>query len=279
MSVITSEARIRQELQTAFDQVDSQAVALHTDLLRIGFAPRLGSRNEQLAKYFSLLVDVSKGRTLLFPTFNYDFCQTGIYDVEADPCQVGALNEYVRQLYPEQRSLTPIFNFCIYNNHSFSLEPMDNPFSKSSTFGELAHHHATVIFFGASFAANPFIHHVEEVMNIGYRYIKPFPGLIRLGSMQRHIVVHYRVRPLIDDAVDYDWARLFIDLLHNGLLQKFPLGNGQLLSYRADRLLDYWCMRLRKGELYLLTPSSKKQVEELYKRYGSPLQYEFIERL
>lgn len=275
--VLVSASRLSQDLGRAFNYIESDAAVLHTDLIRIGVVPRLGSREQQLADYLSSIVESADGRTLLFPTFNYDFFQTAVYDLASDPCQVGTLNEYVRLQFPNQRTWTPVFNFCIYDNRSFSLAPVNNPFSAESTFGELANRRSTIIFFGATFAANTFTHRVEEIMNIGYRYMKAFPGVIKFGGGQRKIPFRFRARPLDTDLVDYDWERLSDDLLDNGIMNKFRLGNGQLLFYRADQLAEYWCSRLRENELFLLTPPSQENVKKLFERHGKPLLYESME--
>lgn len=277
MGIIVSPQQIRQEVREAFAHIDSNAIVLHTDLVRVRFIQRGSPLQQQLADLFQMVAENSAGRTLLFPTFNYDFCETRVYDPLADPCQVGTLNEYVRQLYPGQRTLTPIFNFCIHDNHAFSLEPAENPFSKASTFAELVARGAAVAFFGASFGANTFVHYVEEVIDVGYRYPKPFPGVIRRSGADQPIVLRCRVRPLIEGAVDYDWGRLASDLLNSGLLHQLPLGSGKLLWYRADRLLDDWCTRAGEDELYFLTAAARKKTQELYARYGKPLRYEAIE--
>ncbi len=273
-----SRQQIVQEVQKAFAHLDREAVVFHTDLLGIRFVQRGVPLQEQLAELLQILTESSGGRILLFPTFNYDFCRTRVYNPLVDPCQVGTLNEYARQCYPNQRTLTPIFNFCVYNNRrTFSLEPVANPFSAASTFGELVEHGAAVVFLGASFSANTFIHYVEEVVDIGYRYLKPFPGIIRLADSEQQIVVQYRVRPLIEGAVDYDWDRLALDLRNNGLLHQLPLGRGKLLWFRTDHLVEGWCRRLRDDELYFLTAASRQKTRELYAQYGNPLRSEALE--
>jgi aminoglycoside 3-N-acetyltransferase len=277
--IIASQQQIFLEMQKAFASIDSDAVVLHTDLLRIRFSRPSCSLQRQLADLFQMIAECSAGRTLLFPTFNYDFCRTRVYDPLVDPCQVGILNEYVRQLHPDQRTLTPIYNFSLCNNRTFSLEPVENPFSEVSTFAEIVRQGSVVVFFGASFGANTFIHYPEEVVAVGYRYLKPFPGVIRRDHSDQHIVLDYRVRPLIKGAVDYDWDRLALDLFENGLLHQFPLGSGRLLWFRADRLLEYWCMRMAEDELYFLTATSRRKTKELYEQYGKPLRYESIEAL
>jgi len=268
---------IQKEVQDAFGRIDGDAVILHTDALRVGFVQRGQPLQRQMADLLQMLAEYSSGRALVFPTFNYDFCRTRVYDPMADPCQVGALNEYVRQQYAHQRTLTPVFNFCIPDRRTFPLEAVENPFSRSSTFGEMVARRAAVAFLGASFDANTFVHYVEEVMDVGYRYLKPFPGVIRRDGADHRFVLQYRVRPLIEGAVEYDWGRLARSLLDNGLLHESPLGNGGLLWFRTDRLLADWCSRVEEDELYLLTAASRKKTRELYARYGKPLRCETVE--
>jgi aminoglycoside 3-N-acetyltransferase len=278
VAIVTSPQRIRREVQEAFARIDSDAIALHTDLPSVGFVQVGIPRQQQLADLFQMLVEGSAGRTLLFPTFNYDFCRTGVYDPMADPCQVGVLNEYVRRLHPHERTLTPVFNFCIYDNRAFSLEPAENPLSGTSTFGELVARRASVAFFGA-LVGNTFLHHIEDVMEVGYRYMKSFPGVVRRDGADRQIVLRYRVRPLVQGTGDYDIERVARDLFDAKLLHQAPLGNGKLFWFRADRMVEYGCMRVKEDELYFLAAASRKKVQELYTQYGKPLRYEAIEPL
>jgi aminoglycoside 3-N-acetyltransferase len=278
VAIVTSPQRIRREVQEAFARIDSDAIALHTDLPSVGFVQVGIPRQQQLADLFQMLVEGSAGRTLLFPTFNYDFCRTGVYDPMADPCQVGVLNEYVRRLHPHERTLTPVFNFCIYDNRAFSLEPAENPLSGTSTFGELVARRASVAFFGA-LVGNTFLHHIEDVMEVGYRYMKSFPGVVRRDGADRQIVLRYRVRPLVQGTGDYDIDRVARDLFNAGILHQAPLGNGKLFWFRADRMVEYSCMKVKEDELYLLAAASRKKVQELYTQYGKPLRYEAIEPL
>jgi hypothetical protein len=77
--------------------------------------------------------------------------------------------------------------------------------------------------------------------------------------------------------VSYDWSRLETNLVSEGILEKRPLGNGELMHYRADQLLDHWTEKLREDELYLLTPDSKGEVGVLFEKYGYPLTFENVE--
>ena len=184
----------------------------------------------------------------------------------------------MRQRFPGGRTLTPVFNFCVYRNRAFSLEPAESPFGKTSTFAELVKHGAAVVFFGASFSANTFVHYVEEVADVGYRYLKPFPGVIRQEDGDREIQFCYRVRPMLEGAVEYDWDRLAHDAFDGGFLHQMPLGKGQLLWFRADQLaggLAY--ANGGRPDAPPDTPESRRKTRELYVRYGKPLSYETVE--
>jgi aminoglycoside 3-N-acetyltransferase len=276
-AIVVPRDLIVRQLRDAFSKIESDVVVFHTDLMEVGIIDQIKPREQLLADYWSVIQEVVGDRCLLFPTFNYGFCRDGVYDVATAPAEVGVLNEYIRSQNPDQRTRTPVFNYCVLNNKSFSLSAVENPFSVGSTFGELVAHDAQIVFFGARLDGNTFIHHVEEVMNIGYRYIKPFPGtIIEADGSKKQITLRYRVRPL-DGGLLYDWDRLEAELEGEGLLRKYPLGHGHLMHYRADQLLEYWCERLREEEMYLLTPESHRHMKELFEAYGYPLTYSNIE--
>lgn len=277
MPIVTSSDQIRSQLEVAFGSLEGNPLIVHSDLVRIGFVPKGRSLEQQLADWLTMILAAASGRTLLFPTFNYDYAKSGRYRPRTDPAQVGALNEYVRIQVPGQRTLTPIFNFAVVNGASFPLEPAGNPFDDASTFGVARNAGGSVVFLGAAPAANTFIHHVEEAVEVPYRYLKPFPGVIEIDDSQREVTLHYRVRPAAASTVEYDWQRLAADLRSRGILSSFPVGNASLEFYRAPALYDYWCQRLRENEHFLLTEDSFRKVHDMYRQYGKPLRYRTVE--
>lgn len=283
--IVIPREQLSRQLREAFAAIDSEVVCFHTDLMEIGIVDRVKSRTAMLSDYESLIQGIVGERCLLFAAFNYQFCRDGIYDVIRSPVEVGILNDHVRQLYPGQRTRTPVFNFCVLRNRGLSLAPVENPFSEVSTFGELAARKAQIVLFGAGLDAATFLHHAEEVANIGYRYIKPFPGeILEPDGTRIPITLRYRVRPFLpaqesplDSGLVYDWPRLEAESARAGILREHPLGHGRLLHARADTLLDFWAARLKEDELYMLTPESRRHFESLFQTYGYPLIYERVE--
>lgn len=269
--------RLRDELAAAVSSFEKGAVLLHSDILRVGIVDRMKPREAICADYHELLTDVFGGGPLLIPTFNYDYCRCGWYDRRNTPSQVGALTDYCRSRFWQLRTLTPVFNFVVFNGGDFSLEASANPFDGESAFGQLLQRDGLIMFLGAGIEANTFLHYVEEQQQVGYRYLKQFPGEIIDGGARRHFVLNYRVRPLLEGAAEYDWPRLRSDLSRDGLLTEFKVGNGRLVVHKTRELFTYWSEKLRNNELYFLTDTARLLADDLFRTFGRPLTVERVE--
>lgn len=251
---------------------------IHTDLLALGTIEKLRSREEMLKDTQELFLETTAQRPLIIPTFNYTFCQSRVFDVANDPSQVGSFSEYIRlQRFP--RTLTPVFNFCLVQAEGFEeAKPNDNTFNEHSTFGKLGRADGEVAFLGAPLSANTFVHHVEEMANVGYRYPKHFRGSVISAERRFEVDLVYRVCPRLGKPLRYDWDALESDLLSKNILRTYPLGRGRCLIYRCQELYDYWRSLLRREELALLDSRSKSDVYKWYSKFGRPLTFEKLEK-
>jgi aminoglycoside N3'-acetyltransferase len=171
-----------------------------------------------------------------------------------------------------------MFNFSEWPKASFSLIPSENPFEESSLWGELCQRNGRICFLGADFSANTFIHYIEEKKGIGYRYLKPMPGVVVVGTEEDRVNFFFRARPRVDRAVEYDWDRLEADLVREHLLDCQPLGIGKILTYNAKDLLEYWLGRLEDDEFFFLTDASKAKIAELRRSKPYPFHFEDFEQ-
>ncbi len=126
-----------------------------------------------------------------------------------------------------------------------------NCFGANSTFGQLADAEGAVLFLGAPLSANTFVHHVEEMADVPYRFHKVFPGQIVNGDTTTPIQLTYRVKPQ-QGSRPYAWDRIEQELLANGLLHRAPIGQGIALYFRARPLRDYWMQQLSNDPYALL---------------------------
>lgn len=252
-------------------------VLMHVDMARVGvIVDGLASRDEMLDRFWHCIKEAAFPRPVVLPTFNYDFCRTGVYRPITDPCQVGALNEYVRRCHPERRTLTPIFNFVTASSLSLAWGPACNVFGEDSSFAELYRLGASVALLGTDFASNTFKHFVEEKAAVGYRYPKRFSGVIELPGLESPVTVTYRVRPR-GTRMRYDNLRLEQECQKCGILHRTTVGEGHLLWFQMDKLLDHWMQALRQDEFHLLDDESRVEAQVLYRKLGRPLRLEQFE--
>lgn len=266
-------------------------MCFHTDIFEIGLlsstsAVHRTGRKDLLKAYASTLLKVGQSRTLLFPTFNYDYFKTRIYDVSNDRVQVGVLNEYFRTLpqSKSKRTHTPVFNFSIFPPESqntlapFSITAQNNPFSEKSTFAEMCRAKTWMCFLGAPLARSTLIHLCEYTAKVGFRYAKSFPGVVLSEGRSIPIDFSFRVRivhPLM--PITFDWSRLEREMLSAGVIRTVQVNDTQIFFYRADQAFNYWMDILKKDELGLYTPEGKRSVQKLYDTLGYPLTLEMFE--
>jgi aminoglycoside N3'-acetyltransferase len=273
---VVSKKEVITQLAGSLSAVAGRPLLLHLDISKIGILDGLQERERMLSDYTDLISEAARPRTVLIPTFNYDFCQTGLFDVSNDECQVGTLNEHLRRS-GLPRTQTPVFSFCLMNNRAFGLFPVQNPFGRHSTFQILCELDGWIGFLGAGFNANTFLHFVEEGLPISYRYIKVFRGVVKTPGQDRPVELHYRVRPPMAGAVDYDWDRLEGVLSERKILESHRVGRGRLRIFSCRRLSQFWHERLMDDELYFLSPHSRNTVQSLFAKHGRPLTFERVE--
>ncbi|MDP1834736.1 MAG: AAC(3) family N-acetyltransferase [Chlamydiales bacterium] len=253
MELIVPKNTVVADLTKALEQIGTGPMLLHVDMLNIGMLDGLKNRSKMCEEYENVLEELLANREFILPTFNYDFCKNGIYDVHNSPSQVGALTDHYRKKYWHQRTRTPVFNFCVRNKKNFTLEAVENCFGEHSIFAQLVKSDGIVAFLGADFSSTTFIHHVEELSDVTYRFHKVFDGTIVDGDKRTHAKLIYRVRPLEPpDAVVYDWPRLQVELEAKGLLHTYEVGNGVLRYYRAAAVGAFWITKVFQNPTYLL---------------------------
>jgi aminoglycoside N3'-acetyltransferase len=251
-------------------------VVVHSDLSRAGAPEGVANADECLHAWMQILLEAVEGRPLLIPTFNYDYCRTRLFDPLTDTGQVGALSSFCVRDYAKLRTSTPIFNFCIFNNDSLCCTPLSNPFGTGSTFAEIHRRNAAIVFLGVNLRANTFVHYVEELLNVGYRYPKPFPGEVLVDGHRVALDFVYRVRPLVPNAVEYgDMGE--DDVEAAGLLTTTPVGRSFAKMVRAQEYVEVITEAISKNELHLLTPRARVITQQLYDKLGRPLSFEKME--
>ena len=117
--------------------------------------------------------------TLIMPTFNFDFNKGQPWDVRTTPSQMGVLTELVRTDPRAKRVFHPFYSFAIIGKYADELtrERYKSSYERSSVFGKLRDLDGKIMIIGLDYTHSlTFVHHVEQMEGVDYRFIKAFSG-------------------------------------------------------------------------------------------------------
>ncbi len=206
------------------DQCD--ILFVHTDVMFGVPNPELG-RKGYLQALYDVLLSLNV-RTLIFPAFSYSFCNHEDYDVRNSKTSMGALIEYIRKQPNVHRSFDPLLSMIAVGENAgiVDREIGFQALGPGSGF-ERIHlvNDVKFLFFGADFdECFTYIHHIEKVLKVPYRYDQSFSGYIIDYDGNRFEHVH-SINTQCGGVTLKNFAELKRDLMQDGILNVAKLGN------------------------------------------------------
>ena len=122
---------------------------------------------------------VGEEGTLLFPTFNWDFCKGIGFDYHKTPVRTGALSKTALKREDFARTAHPLYSFAVWGARRQELLENESAdaFGPGTIFEKLYDWDAKVLVIGLSpLQGVTYIHHVEQTVGVPYRYSKNFTG-------------------------------------------------------------------------------------------------------
>lgn len=119
--------------------------------------------------------------TLIMPTFNFDFNEGAPWDVRSTPSKMGVLTELVRLDPRAKRVFHPFYSFAIIGKQADFLtrDRYKSSYERNSVFGKLRDLDAKIMIIGLDYTHSfTFVHHVEQMEGVDYRFIKGFSGQV-----------------------------------------------------------------------------------------------------
>lgn len=186
-----------------------------------------------------LLKYLDKESTLLISTFNFEFPQKGIFDIEKSPVQTGAFGALVLKSNIENRIAHPFYSFLVFGKKAPSLlrSKYENSTGDDSIFEWIIEHNTQLITVGHHYVKGlSSIHHAENEVDVEYRYSKKFTGLSVRKNMNEKIHCSFYVRDL--NTCDFSSLTLAGDeyFRHQGIVQSanFDGGKRPLIIYSLN---------------------------------------------
>lgn len=208
--------------------VSGDSLCVHSELYRFG-APMLPKDSFNQIICQTLLELCGESGNLLIPTFTYSFCRNEVFDVLHSPSRVGMLGDSFLKMPDVQRTHCPIFSFAVQGSLTKSFIDIGvEVLGKDSMFDKLLQHNAKIITFGNPYLGYTFVHFLETIANVPYRFDKNFSGIIRDESGSEHVAnVVYRVRHL-DQKSELDYQKVAHFLMDLGILRLAKCGGGTI---------------------------------------------------
>ncbi|MDP1510653.1 AAC(3) family N-acetyltransferase [Paenibacillus ottowii] len=198
---------------------------VHTDVAFGIINPGL-KRKQYLGCLYEILQELNVG-TLVFPAFTFSFCNKEIYDVKNSRTFMGALNEYIRNQPGVVRSIDPILSMISAGDKANLFDHIGKNSLGINSAYDILHQQENVkfLFFGAEIGeCFTYIHYVEDIMRVPYRFDMSFSGAIidEEGNRFEDEYKLYAGCAGVKPACSYYFEDY---LLENGLLQKTHMGN------------------------------------------------------
>ena len=233
----------------------SDTVFVHANL---GFFGKLdgAKAGEDYAETFmsELKEIIGPGGNICVPTFTYSFCNNQPFDYLNTASQMGIFAEYIRTLPESKRSCDANFSVSVLGAAAKYLteNTSSHSFGRDSFWDRFTKENGKVLNMNFD-AGSTYIHFVEKMMNVPYRYDKGFTGQSLIDGVWQEQTFYHFVRHL--DKPDWDTSMTRFDRLarKKSITLTANLGNGNILSMRATEVYTIIQNVLIENPYYLTT--------------------------
>ena len=189
---------------------------------------------------------------IIVPTYNYQFTKQKNFNVKSSPSEVGFFSNYLLKKNWKKRSLDPVFSHIIfgqlieYNNKRINTEA----FGEDSIFNILKKNNFKIICFCCSTDRITFIHYIEYLLKVPYRYIKKFKG--HVVNLKKKKLVNYKYN-VGKKKIDYSLKEKNINKLINkkNFIKKY-FGKFECYSVTCDYLYKKLHKSIKKENKFLI---------------------------
>lgn len=218
----------------------------------------LGSINQiqekslnKLSFFFNVLISyLGKRGTILVPSFTYSFCKKENFNVQNSKTYISDFSEKCRHLKIFHRSYHPIFSFLIYGfkKKYYLNSDLTTCFGVNSIFDLIKKDNAKLCGLGCKLDGMlTFMHHIEEEMNIKYRYLKFFSGYTIDKNKKQEIKTTYFVRK---KNIIYNFANLEKKI--KKIINIVNFGRYTLMTIEAQKIFFIIKKNLKKNDTFLI---------------------------
>ena len=147
----------------------------------------------------------------------------------------GLFSEFVRNHAISERTIDPMFSISAlgYNSKSLTVDISNNSFDQNSFFSRFHQINGKICNFNLN-AGSTFVHYLERILEVDYRFDKEFSGVIIYKESRYNKKWITWVRNLNNSSTNPNFHQLTSEALNKNLFKKINVGNGYLGTISAD---------------------------------------------
>lgn len=209
----------------------------------IGFFGKLENVTKK-QEYWGIFKDaifevISKKGTIIVPTFTYSFCSNKIFDKFDTVTNMGILSELINEDDESKRSDDANFSVSAIglNSEFFTKNISHESFGKDSFWERFVEKNGKICNFNVGLYYNTFVHYIEKLHKVPYRYDKKFSGLYKTNNEVKQDFYTHFVRDLDDPESLPDLTKLVNISQKLGFLKESNLGRGKISCINVKNIL------------------------------------------
>jgi len=193
---------------------------------------------------------VGSDGTIIMPTFSYSFDRNEAFDVNNTQSTVGTLTEFFRKHPGVIRTVHPNHSVAIWGRNKYTLSNIGkDTFDENSIFGKLYKLNGKIVFLGAPFQSCTFIHYIEQMHKVPYRYMKKFSGKIIIDGKEQNEEITFYSKYGVFFSSFSDFEK---HLLEKGIMKSAKVGAGNIMAAECEDIFDEGYKLLDKDIYFFL---------------------------
>jgi aminoglycoside 3-N-acetyltransferase len=178
--------------------------------------------------------------TLIVPTYSYSIGRGEIFDVENTPSGIGEFSELFRTRYAAVRSRDPMVSSAAVGplGRDVLRNISQSCYGEGSTFENLRRAKAKICCLGISLYWATFRHHIEQLAQVPFRFVKTFTGIVRENNVDVTEAWTYFAAPQIPNCEPFGLP-MERKAREAGLVRVMPIGRGEIMTIVAGDYFDF----------------------------------------
>ena len=195
---------------------------------------------------------IGKNGIIIVPAYTYQFTKNKKFSVKNSPSEIGFFSNYLLKRSWANRTLDPVFSHLIFGKiKNYDLEYKNkDAFGINSIFNLFLKNNFKIICFCCSSDRMTFIHFIESILKVNYRFVKNFKGILEYKNVKEKILYKFNVGK---KKYDYSLKEKKINKLldqKNFIKKKF--GKFECYSVNCKFLYSNLKRKIKKNEKYLI---------------------------